>query len=156
MRRGIRSGRGARRERQRHHSAGDPHRAPERQPVRAHVVFAARQTPQALMPPSAPLVPAQAGTQSKKVDSRFRGNERVKEFLAGSIVSIAFAIALPVAAKAGDFGRPKPSLLDGLIPQQYWTLPVTGYSDYPLTDLEVELRDRSYVLIRIEIGRAHV
>jgi hypothetical protein len=61
---------------------------------------------------------------------------------------LAFAIALPAATEAGDFGRPKPSLLEGLIPQQYWKGPVTGYSDYPLTDLEVELRDRSYVLIR--------
>jgi hypothetical protein len=63
-------------------------------------------------------------------------------------LGIAFAIALPAATEAGDFGRPKPSLLEGLIPQQFWKGPVTGYSDYPLTDLEVELRDRSYVLIR--------
>jgi len=61
---------------------------------------------------------------------------------------IALAIAAPAAVEAGDFGRPKPSLLEGLIPQQYWKGPVTGYSEYPLTDLEVELRDRSYVLIR--------
>jgi len=60
----------------------------------------------------------------------------------------ALAIAVPAASDAGDFGRPKPSLLEGLIPQQYWKGPVTGYSNYPLTDLEVELRDRSYVLIR--------
>jgi hypothetical protein len=60
---------------------------------------------------------------------------------------IAFAIA-PAVSEAGDFGRPKPSLLEGLIPQQYWKGPVTGYSNYPFTDLEVELRDRSYVLIR--------
>jgi hypothetical protein len=51
-------------------------------------------------------------------------------------------------ASAGDFGRPKPSLLDGLIPQQFWRGPVTGYSSYPLTNLEEELRDRSYALIR--------
>ena len=51
-------------------------------------------------------------------------------------------------AQAGDFGRPKPSLLEGLIPKQFWQGPVTGYSVYPLTDLEEELRDRSYVLIR--------
>ena len=49
---------------------------------------------------------------------------------------------------AGDFGRPKPSLLEGLIPQQFWKGPVTGYSSFPLTNLEEELRDRSYVLIR--------
>jgi hypothetical protein len=61
---------------------------------------------------------------------------------------IALAIALPAVTKAGDFGRPKPSLLEGLIPQQYWKGPVTGYSGFPLTDLEVELRDRSFVLIR--------
>jgi hypothetical protein len=61
---------------------------------------------------------------------------------------IALAIAVPAASEAGDFGRPKPSLLEGLIPQQFWKGPVTGYSSYPLTDLEVELRDRSYVLIR--------
>ena len=63
-------------------------------------------------------------------------------------LGVALAIALPAATEAGDFGRPKPSLLEGLIPQQYWKGPVAGYSDYPLTDLEVELRDRSYVLIR--------
>jgi len=61
---------------------------------------------------------------------------------------IALAIAAPAVTEAGDFGRPKPSLLEGLIPPQYWKGPVTGYSNYPLTDLEVELRDRSYVLIR--------
>jgi len=61
---------------------------------------------------------------------------------------IALATAVAPAADAGDFGRPKPSLLEGLIPQQYWKGPVTGYSDYPFTDLEVELRDRSYALIR--------
>jgi hypothetical protein len=61
---------------------------------------------------------------------------------------IALAIAVPATSNAGDFGRPKPSLLEGLIPQQYWKGPVTGYSSYPLTDLEVELRDRSYALIR--------
>ena len=63
-------------------------------------------------------------------------------------ICIALAIAAPVSSQAGDFGRPKPSLLEGLIPQQFWKGPVTGYSGYPLTDLEVELRDRSYVLIR--------
>jgi hypothetical protein len=61
---------------------------------------------------------------------------------------IAVAIAVPAAGTAGDFGRPKPSLLEGLIPQQFWKGPVTGYSGFPLTDLEVELRDRAYVLIR--------
>lgn len=61
---------------------------------------------------------------------------------------IALAIAVPAVSEAGDFGRPKPSLLEGLIPQQFWKGPVTGYSGFPLTDLEVELRDRSYVLIR--------
>jgi hypothetical protein len=35
-----------------------------------------------------------------------------------------------------------------LFPKQFWKGPVTGYSTYPLTDLEEELRDRSYVLIR--------
>jgi len=61
---------------------------------------------------------------------------------------IALAMAAPALAQAGDFGRPKPSLLEGLIPQQFWKGPVTGYSSYPLTNLEEELRDRSYVLIR--------
>jgi hypothetical protein len=61
---------------------------------------------------------------------------------------IALTIAVPAASEAGDFGRPKPSLLEGLIPQQYWRGPVNGYSSFPLTDLEVELRDRSFVLIR--------
>ena len=61
---------------------------------------------------------------------------------------VALAIVAPAVCEAGDFGRPKPSLLDGLIPPQFWKGPVTGYSSYPLTDLELELRDRSYVLIR--------
>ena len=63
-------------------------------------------------------------------------------------ISLAFALALPGLAQAGDFGRPRPSLLEGLIPKQFWMGPVTGYSSFPLTDLEVQLRDRSYVLIR--------
>ena len=61
---------------------------------------------------------------------------------------VALAIATPGLAQTGDFGRPKPSLLEGLIPKQFWKGPVTGYSWYPLTDLEEELRDRSYALIR--------
>ena len=69
-------------------------------------------------------------------------------FLRRLTLCVAFAIAVPAAVEAGDFGRPKPSLLEGLIPQQFWRGPVTGYSGAPLTDLEVELRDRSYVLIR--------
>jgi hypothetical protein len=68
--------------------------------------------------------------------------------LRGLAFCIAFAIAAPASSQAGDFGRPKPSLLEGLIPQQFWKGPVTGYSNYPLTNLEEELRDRSYVLIR--------
>jgi hypothetical protein len=63
-------------------------------------------------------------------------------------ICLALAVAVPGSAHAGDFGRPKPSLLEGLIPQQFWKGPVTGYSSYPFTDLEEELRDRSYVLIR--------
>ena len=63
-------------------------------------------------------------------------------------ICIALAITAPAYAQTGDFGRPKPSLLEGLIPKQFWQGPVTGYSVYPLTDLEQELRDRSYVLIR--------
>lgn len=68
-------------------------------------------------------------------------------------LAICIAIAAPSLvfqnlAHAGDFGRPKPSLLEGLIPKQFWKGPVIGYSSYPLTDLEEELRDRSYVLIR--------
>src|SRR5262245_17729667 len=66
---------------------------------------------------------------------------------------IALALTLPGLvqadlAQAGDFGRPSPSLLDGLIPKQFWKGPVTGLSAFPITDLEEELRDRSYALIR--------
>lgn len=61
---------------------------------------------------------------------------------------VGIALATPALAQTGDFGRPKPSLLEGLIPQQFWKGPVTGYSVYPLTNLEEELRDRSYALIR--------
>src|SRR5882724_1097647 len=63
-------------------------------------------------------------------------------------ICIALAIAAPGFTHAGDFGRPKPSLLEGLIPQQFWKGPVTGYSSFPLTNAEEELRDRSYALIR--------
>src|SRR6478735_5813470 len=62
--------------------------------------------------------------------------------------AVSFALALPGLAFGGDFGRPSPSLLEGLIPRQFWKGPVTGYSAYPITDLETELRDRSYALIR--------
>jgi len=99
----------------------------------------------------APLVPAKAGTQSrakKELDARFRGHERVTGLLSRLALCAALAIAAPAACGAGDFGRPSPSLLEGLIPQQFWKGPVAGYSGAPLTDLEVELRDRSYVLIR--------
>jgi hypothetical protein len=68
--------------------------------------------------------------------------------LRGLAIAVALAFAAPAVAQTGDFGRPKPSLLEGLIPKQFWLGPVTGYSSYPLTDLEEELRDRSYVLIR--------
>jgi hypothetical protein len=66
---------------------------------------------------------------------------------------VALTLMLPTLvqadpAAAGDFGRPSPSLLEGLIPKQFWKGPVTGYSAFPITDLEEELRDRSYVLIR--------
>jgi hypothetical protein len=61
----------------------------------------------------------------------------------------ALLAAIPaVAQPLGDFGRPKPSLLDGLIPKQFWKGPVETQSAFPLTDLEEELRDRSYALIR--------
>ena len=69
-------------------------------------------------------------------------------FLGRLAFCIAVATAVPPSTQAGDFGRPKPSLLEGLVPPQFWKGPVVGYSSYPLTDLEVELRDRSYVLIR--------
>src|SRR5882757_3661462 len=64
------------------------------------------------------------------------------------LLLLSAAVAWLSPAFAGDFGRPKPSLLEGLIPQQFWKGPVTGKSSYPLTNLEEELRDRSYVLIR--------
>src|SRR6185369_10371049 len=112
------------------------------------------------MPIETPLVPAKAGTQGQDLDARWSlcsgepkarpgyGHERIKEFLTCLMLGIGLAIALPAATRAGDFGRPKPSLLEGLIPRQFWQGPVTGYSGAPLTDLEIELRDRSYVLIR--------
>ena len=63
-------------------------------------------------------------------------------------VLVALAIATPGLAQTGDFGRPKPSLLEGLIPKQFWQGPVTGYSGYPAHRSREELRDRSYALIR--------
>jgi hypothetical protein len=68
-------------------------------------------------------------------------------FLLSTSIALG-GLATPGSAQTGDFGRPKPSLLEGLFPKQFWQGPVTGYSGYPLTNLEEELRDRSYVLIR--------
>lgn len=65
----------------------------------------------------------------------------------GPAVVIALALSLSFA-HAGDFGRPSPSLLDGLIPKQFWKGPTFPQSIYPITDLEEQLRDRSYALIR--------
>ena len=69
-------------------------------------------------------------------------------FWRAAAASFAFALALPGLVQAGDFGRPGPSLLDGLIPKQFWKGPVWSQSSFPLTDLEEQLRDRSYALIR--------
>jgi len=69
----------------------------------------------------------------------------------GLPIALALLLGGPVQADlahAGDFGRPSPSVLDGLIPKQFWKGPVVGYSTFPITDLEEELRDRSYALIR--------
>jgi hypothetical protein len=68
-----------------------------------------------------------------------------------SFLAVCFALlgaAPAVAQPLGDFGRPKPSLFEGLIPKQFWKGPVEPQSSFPLTGLEVELRDRSYALIR--------
>jgi hypothetical protein len=74
---------------------------------------------------------------------------RVKGWL--SVFATGFALLSAPDSHAqplGDFGRPKPSLFEGLIPKQFWKGPVEPQSAFPLTDLEVELRDRSYALIR--------
>lgn len=65
-----------------------------------------------------------------------------------ALVLLALTFAAPAFAADGDFGRKRPSLLDGLIAPQFWKGPVTGQSSYPLTDPENELRDRAYTLIR--------
>ncbi len=64
------------------------------------------------------------------------------------LLLLTAALAFLPPAHAGDFGRPRPSVLEGLLPPQLWRGPVTGYSTYPFTDLEQELRDRAYALIR--------
>src|SRR3954469_1979407 len=87
--------------------------------------------------------PAKVGTGFAKKDMRKNSLSR-----RGVAACIAIALTLPNLAHAGDFGRPKPSLLEGLIAKQFWKGPVTGYSIFPLTDLEEQLRDRSYALIR--------
>jgi len=66
--------------------------------------------------------------------------------LAGFVFLFVCAMLAPAAA--GDFGRPKPSIFEGLFPKQYWKGLVEQQSNFPLTDIEVELRDRSYALIR--------
>ncbi|HMK82033.1 MAG TPA: hypothetical protein VK438_20430 [Xanthobacteraceae bacterium] len=60
----------------------------------------------------------------------------------------ALALMLPGLALAGDLGRPSPSVFDGLIPKQFLKAPVFPQSTSPITDLEEELRDRSYAMIR--------
>jgi hypothetical protein len=67
---------------------------------------------------------------------------------AALIATAALTSAALFPAYAGDFGRPSPSLLEGLLPSQFWKGPVESLSGFPLTNLEEELRDRSYVLIR--------
>jgi hypothetical protein len=49
----------------------------------------------------------------------------------------------------GDFDRPRPSLLDGILPRQMTLGPATRNPGDPLTDAEEELRDRAYDLIRL-------
>jgi hypothetical protein len=49
----------------------------------------------------------------------------------------------------GDFDRPVPGPLDGLVPKQFTLGPVTGLSADPLTDAEEELRTRAYDLLRL-------
>jgi hypothetical protein len=77
---------------------------------------------------------------------------RTRERPRGSSLPLLFALtiaALDAAHAAdGDFGRPRPSFLSGIVAPQFWKGPVTGYSTYPLTDAETELRDRAYTLIR--------
>jgi hypothetical protein len=80
--------------------------------------------------------------------SGYRFSEKIMLRVAWRAAALSLAFALPGLAHAGDFGRPSPSLLDGLIPRQFWKGPVTGYSSFPITDLEEQLRDRSYALIR--------
>jgi hypothetical protein len=51
--------------------------------------------------------------------------------------------------RPGDFDRPMPSVLDGLLPKQLTLGPVTRIPGDPLTDAEEELRNRAYDLIRL-------
>lgn len=51
--------------------------------------------------------------------------------------------------RPGDFDRPMPSILDGLLPRQLTLGPVTSIPSDPLTDAEEELRNRAYDLIRL-------
>jgi len=49
----------------------------------------------------------------------------------------------------GDFDRPRPPMLDGILPKQMILGQVTRIPGDPLTDAEEELRDRAYDLIRL-------
>jgi hypothetical protein len=84
--------------------------------------------------------------------SGYRFSERTTRKRELRNLALAFALTIAgigsASAADGDFGRPRPSFLDGLIPPQFWKGPVTGHSSYPLTDAENELRDRAYTLIR--------
>ncbi len=88
------------------------------------------------------------GDGDRLSDKTMRAQERRRGRFVALLLILTIAALAPAEADDGDFGRPRPSLLDGIIAPQFWKGPVTGLSGYPLTDAETELRDRAYTLIR--------
>jgi hypothetical protein len=73
---------------------------------------------------------------------------------AGCVLALVMLAIAP--ARAGDFGRPDPSIWERVLPRQLFAGPVAPlslppsimpHSLYPLTDDELRLRDQSYMLI---------
>src|SRR5581483_1913086 len=96
---------------------------------------------------SARLLPTRSSRAHRRRAASAASVDMLRRGLAIALASMLPGLVQTDLAQAGDFGRPSPSLLDGLIPKQFFKGPVFPQSTSPITDLEEELRDRSYALI---------
>jgi hypothetical protein len=96
-------------------------------------------------------------SQSAFTGARVRTEIQLLRRRLGRVACALSLVALATgAASAGDFGRPDPSIWEGIVPRQLFAGPVAPlslppsfipHSLYPLTDDELLLRDQSYMLI---------